>query len=219
SVLLAPDRFPGALSAARAARRLAAGLRRVRPGVPLVELPVADGGEGTVEAAVAAGWRRVEAEVCGPTGRPVTARLALNGRSAVVELAEACGVRRPPGGKPPPPHASSIGPGQLIAHAVRRRAARSVPGRRGGPTPEARAGCGGSAGGCWTRSARRSRPAARRCAPCAPSTCAASRTGPASRWWWRAIPRARCSAAPAPPRWTGRGAARPARRSGCWTRG
>lgn len=67
-VLLAPDRFPGGLTAARAARHLAAGLRRARPGVPLVELPVADGGDGTVEAAVAAGWRRVEVEVCGPTG-------------------------------------------------------------------------------------------------------------------------------------------------------
>ncbi|MGH3241735.1 MAG: glycerate kinase, partial [Spirillospora sp.] len=45
-VLLAPGRFPGALTAAQAARHLAAGLRRARPAAALVELPVADGGEG-----------------------------------------------------------------------------------------------------------------------------------------------------------------------------
>ncbi|TDE22978.1 glycerate kinase [Actinomadura sp. 6K520] len=137
---MAPDRFPGALTAAQAARHLAAGLRRARPGVPLVELPVADGGEGTVEAAVAAGWRRVEAEVCGPTGRPITARLAMNGRSAVVELAEASGVRRLPGGKPRPLHASSIGTGQLLAHAVRLGARRIVLGLGGGACTDGGAG-------------------------------------------------------------------------------
>ncbi|WP_396454775.1 glycerate kinase [Actinomadura sp.] len=139
-VLLAPDRFPGALTAAQAARHLAAGLRRARPDVPLVELPVADGGEGTVEAAVAAGWRGVDVEVCGPTGRPVTARLALNGRSAVVELAEASGVRRLPGGKPRPLTASSLGTGQLIAHALRLGARRIVLGLGGGACADGGAG-------------------------------------------------------------------------------
>ncbi|WP_329093476.1 glycerate kinase [Actinomadura citrea] len=139
-VLLAPDRFPGALTAARAARHLAAGLRRARPGVALVELPVADGGDGTVEAAVAAGWRRVEVEVCGPTGRPVTARLALNGDSAVVELAEASGLRRLPGGRPRPLTASSVGTGQLLAHAVRLGARRIVLGLGGGACTDGGAG-------------------------------------------------------------------------------
>ncbi len=139
-VLLAPGRFPGALTAAQAARHLAAGLCRARPGVPLLELPVADGGEGTVEAAVAAGWRRVEVEVGGPTGRPVTARLALNGRSAVVELAEASGLRRLPGGKPRPLAASSLGTGQLLAHAVRLGARRIVLGLGGGACADGGAG-------------------------------------------------------------------------------
>ncbi|WP_243719053.1 glycerate kinase [Actinomadura sp. KC06] len=139
-VLLAPGRFAGALTAAQAARHLAAGLRRARPGVPLVELPVADGGEGTVEAAVAAGWRRVEVEVCGPTCRPVTARLAVNGRSAVVELAEASGLRRLPGGKPRPLVASSLGTGQLLGHAVRLGARRIVLGLGGGACTDGGAG-------------------------------------------------------------------------------
>ncbi|SNS14744.1 glycerate kinase [Actinomadura meyerae] len=139
-VLLAPDRFPGALTAAQAARSLAAGLRRARPDVPLVELPVADGGEGTVAAAVAAGWRAVEVEVCGPTGRPVTARLALRGRTAVVELAEASGLRRLPGGKPRPLTASSLGTGQLLAHALRLGARRIVLGLGGGACTDGGAG-------------------------------------------------------------------------------
>ncbi len=107
---------------------------------------MADGGEGTVEAAVAAGWRRVEVEVCGPTGRPVTARLALHGHSAVVELAEASGLRRLPGGKPRPLAASSLGTGQLIARAVRLGARRIVLGLGGGAhrrRRRARPGLGG----------------------------------------------------------------------------
>ncbi|MER6814547.1 glycerate kinase [Spirillospora sp. NPDC000708] len=139
-VLLAPGRFPGALTAAQVARHLAAGLRRARPDVPLVELPVADGGDGTVEAAVAAGWRRVEVEVCGPTGRPVTARLALRDRTAVVELAEASGLRRLPGGKPSPLTASSLGTGQLMAHALRLGARRIVLGLGGGACTDGGAG-------------------------------------------------------------------------------
>ncbi|TMR40614.1 glycerate kinase [Actinomadura geliboluensis] len=137
---MAPDRFPGALTAAQAARRLAAGLRRARPDVPLVELPVADGGEGTVAAAVAAGWRAVEVEVCGPTGRPVTARLAVRDRSAVVELAEASGLRRLPGGKPRPLTASSLGTGQLLGHALRLGARRIVLGLGGGACTDGGAG-------------------------------------------------------------------------------
>ncbi|WP_030145129.1 glycerate kinase [Spirillospora albida] len=139
-VLLAPGRFAGALSAAGVARHLSAGLRRVRPDVPLVELPVPDGGDGTVEAAVAAGWREVEVEVCGPTGRPVTARLALRGRHAVVELAEASGMRRLPGGKPRPLTASSLGTGQLLAHAVRLGARRIVLAPGGGACADGGAG-------------------------------------------------------------------------------
>nr|WP_245668017.1 glycerate kinase [Actinomadura macra] len=139
-VLLAPDRFPGALTAAEVARHLAVGLRRARPDVPLVELPVADGGDGTVDAAVAAGWRRVEVEVCGPTGRLVNARFALNGRNAVVELAEASGLRRLPDGRPRPLVASSVGAGQLLGHAVRLGARRIVLGLGGGACTDGGAG-------------------------------------------------------------------------------
>ncbi|MFC4906744.1 glycerate kinase [Actinomadura gamaensis] len=125
-VLLAPDRFRGALPAAEVARRLAAGLRLARPDVPVVELPVSGGGDGTAEAAVAAGFRRVELKVCGPAGRPVTASLAFDGRCAVVEIGEAAGPRRLPDGPPRPLSATSLGVGQLIGHAVRLGARRIV---------------------------------------------------------------------------------------------
>ncbi|MQY02591.1 glycerate kinase [Actinomadura macrotermitis] len=139
-VLLAPGRFKGSLTAAQVARHLAAGLRRARPDVPVVELPVADGGEGTAEAAIAAGWRRVRVRVCGPTGRPVTAALALDGDTAVVELAEASGVHRLPGGEPRPLTATSFGTGQLLAHAVRLGARRIVLGLGGGAATDGGAG-------------------------------------------------------------------------------
>ncbi|WP_395110405.1 glycerate kinase [Actinomadura sp. SCN-SB] len=139
-VLLAPDRFKGSLTAPEVARHLASGLRRARPEVPIVELPVADGGDGTAEAAIAAGWRRVEVEVRGPTGRPVTASLALDGRDAVVEVAEASGLRRLPGGKPRPLSATSLGTGQLLAHALRLGARRIVLGVGGAACTDGGAG-------------------------------------------------------------------------------
>ncbi|MEV4258507.1 glycerate kinase, partial [Spirillospora sp. NPDC049652] len=125
-VLLAPDRFRGSLDAVEVARRLAAGLRLARPDVPVVELPVSGGGDGTAEAAVAAGFRRIELKVCGPAGRPVTAVLAFDGRCAVVEVAEAAGFRRLPDGPPRTLSATSLGVGQLIVHALRLGARRIV---------------------------------------------------------------------------------------------
>ncbi|MFD6137630.1 glycerate kinase, partial [Isoptericola sp. NPDC060257] len=59
-VLLAPDKFKGSLTAGEVAAHLAAGLRRAVPGVVVDELPVADGGEGTLEAALAAGYAAVD---------------------------------------------------------------------------------------------------------------------------------------------------------------
>ena len=117
-VVIAPDKFKGSLSAAEAAERIAAGVRRAAPGTDVRTLPVADGGEGTVLAALAAGYRRVEATVSGPTGQPVRAVLAVRDRTAVVEAAQASGLTLLPGGVPAPLTASSHGTGQLIARAL-----------------------------------------------------------------------------------------------------
>jgi glycerate kinase len=131
SVLLAPDKFKGSLGAAQVARHVMAGLGAAAPTVPAVSLPVADGGEGTVAAALAAGFRRVPVSAAGPTGQPVTASLALRGELAVVELAEAAGLRRLPGGRPAPLTATSAGVGHMIAAAARLGARRIVLGLGG----------------------------------------------------------------------------------------
>src|SRR3954463_12571616 len=66
-VVLAPDKFKGSLSAPEGAAALARGLRRAVPAVRLVEPPIADGGEGTVDMVLAHGFRAVPCEVTGPT--------------------------------------------------------------------------------------------------------------------------------------------------------
>lgn len=117
-VVVAPDKFKGSLTAAQAAQAIAEGLRRGCPGVDVVQLPVADGGDGTVEAAVASGYRRQMVTVRGPTGEPVEATFALRGQTAVLEMAEASGLRQLPGGRPAPLTASTYGTGELLRAAL-----------------------------------------------------------------------------------------------------
>jgi len=145
-VVIAPDKFKGSLGAPEVAARIGAGLRRVRPDVPLLELPVADGGDGTVDAAVAAGFARVRAGVSGPTGEPVTASYAVRGDVAVVELAEASGLRVLPSRRLRPLTASSRGTGELIDHAVRGGARRIVLGLGGSACTDGGAGMAAALG-------------------------------------------------------------------------
>jgi glycerate kinase len=130
-VVVAPDKFKGTLTAAQVAAHVAAGLGRARPGLTIVQVPVADGGDGTVDAAEAAGFRRVEIGVRGPTGQALTASFALLDGTAVIESAQACGLTRLPGGTPAPLTATSRGVGELILAAVRMRAKRIVLGLGG----------------------------------------------------------------------------------------
>ena len=130
-VVIAPDKFKGTLTAGQVAAHLAAGLGRARPGLKTVQVPVADGGDGTVDAAQAAGYRRIEIGVRGPTGKPVTASFALLDDTAIIESAQACGLTRLPGGTPAPLTATSRGVGELILAAVRMRAKRIVLGLGG----------------------------------------------------------------------------------------
>jgi glycerate kinase len=88
-VLLAPDKFKGSLRASEVAAAVAAGLHEAAPGVSTVAVPVADGGDGTLDAAVAAGYRLVPVRVTGPTGESVDTRFAVRDGVAVVELADA----------------------------------------------------------------------------------------------------------------------------------
>lgn len=117
-VLVAPDTFKGSLSAARVATAIAAGLRCARPDVAVRTVPLADGGEGTIDAVLAAGFVPVPVVVTGPTGRPVNARFARRGTTAVVELAEASGLHLLPAGRLKPLEATSRGTGELITAAL-----------------------------------------------------------------------------------------------------
>ncbi|WP_182904645.1 glycerate kinase [Microbispora sp. H13382] len=138
-VVIAVDKFRGSLTAPEVAAHVAAGLGDV----PVVELPVADGGDGTVDAVVASGFTRVATEVTGPAGNPVTASYAVRdepgARVAVIELAEASGLRRLPA-DPAPLTATSRGTGELVAHAVRHGATRVVLGLGGSACTDGGAG-------------------------------------------------------------------------------
>ncbi|MBP0448139.1 glycerate kinase [Kitasatospora sp. RG8] len=139
-VVVAPDKFKGTLEGAEVAARIAAGIRRAAPGAEVRELPVADGGEGTLAAALAAGFTRIPAKVAGPTGLPVDAALAVRGDTAVVELAQSSGLARLPGGRTAPLAAGSYGVGQLIGRAVSLGAKRIVLGLGGSACTDGGAG-------------------------------------------------------------------------------
>lgn len=139
-VLVAPDKFKGSLTAVQVAEHVTAGLRRVVPDLEVEALPVADGGDGTVDAAVAAGFERREVRVTGPLGDEVTAAFALRGDTAVVEMAEASGLRRLPAGVFAPLEASTYGSGELLRAALDAGARTIVFGVGGSATTDGGAG-------------------------------------------------------------------------------
>ncbi|MEU4048140.1 glycerate kinase [Streptomyces olivaceus] len=139
-VLVAADKFKGSLTAVEVAERVTAGLRRVVPDVRVEALPVADGGDGTVAAAVAVGFERREVRVAGPLGAEVTAAYALRGGTAVVEMAEASGLHRLPGGVLAPLTASTRGSGELLRAALDAGARTIVFGVGGSATTDGGAG-------------------------------------------------------------------------------
>ncbi|MFE9647652.1 glycerate kinase [Streptomyces sp. NPDC006365] len=139
-VLIAADKFKGSLTAVEVAQRVTAGLHRVAPRVEVEALPVADGGDGTVDAAVAAGFERREVRVAGPLGDEVTAAYALRGDTAVVEMAEASGLQRLPRGVLAPLTASTYGAGELLRAALDAGARTIVFGVGGSATTDGGAG-------------------------------------------------------------------------------
>ncbi|MEW2514324.1 glycerate kinase [Streptomyces sp. NPDC046870] len=139
-VLIAADKFKGSLTAVQVAERVTAGLRRVVPDLQVEALPVADGGDGTVDAAVAAGFERREVRVAGPLGDEVTAAFALRGGTAVVEMAEASGLQRLPAGVFAPLTASTYGSGELLRAALDAGARTIVFGVGGSATTDGGAG-------------------------------------------------------------------------------
>jgi glycerate 2-kinase len=137
-IVVAPDSFKGSLTAAEAADAVARGLARAVPGAEVLTRPVADGGEGTVAAALRAGYRPRTATVTGPDGRPVDAVLAVDGGTAVAELAAAAGIGLL--AAPAPLTATTRGVGELLLAAVDAGARRVVLGLGGSATTDGGAG-------------------------------------------------------------------------------
>lgn len=125
-IVIAPDKFKGSLSAPDVCRYLERGLQAAAGNnLDILRIPVADGGEGTLDAAVGSGFTRQSATVSGPTGQPVEADFAVRGHEAVIEMAAASGLALVPqvasGGQPDSASATtatSLGTGQLIRAAL-----------------------------------------------------------------------------------------------------
>lgn len=118
-VVVAPDSFKHALPARAAAEAIADGVRSVRPGAEIVLMPVADGGEGTLDVLAPAGLRVHVAHASGPLGEPLMASWGSLGGAAVVELARVAGLGLV--GRPCPRtawRASTRGAGQLVRAAL-----------------------------------------------------------------------------------------------------
>lgn len=141
-VVIAPDSFKESLSARAVAEAIAAGWARVYPDADLLLCPMADGGEGTVDAVLAAtGGERQQTEVSGPLGDPVIATWGLlPGQRAVIEMAEASGLHLVEPVRRDVLRASSFGTGELIRAALDAGVRRIVLGLGGSATNDGGAG-------------------------------------------------------------------------------
>jgi glycerate 2-kinase len=143
-IALAPNAYRGSLSAQQAVACMAAGLRR-SPLAPLdlIEMPLADGGDGTLETLLAGHGERITMTVRNPLGAPVSATYGVinHGNSAVIELARASGVELIPRSARNPLLATSAGTGDLIRAAVERGVQQVYIGMGGSATVEGGAGC------------------------------------------------------------------------------
>ena len=142
--VIAPDSFKESLTALQAASEIEAGLRQIFPHADYVKVPVADGGEGTVDALIAAtGGRCVRLQATGPLGTPVDAFYGLTGgdaASAVIEMAAASGLELVPPAQRDPLITTSRGTGELILAALEAGARHFILGVGGSATNDGGAG-------------------------------------------------------------------------------
>ena len=142
-IVIAPDSFKENLTSLEVAGELETGLKRVWPNATYVKVPMADGGEGTVQSLVdATGGQIVKVEVSGPMGARVMASYGLlgDGKTAVIEMAEASGLPLVPKEQRNPLVATTFGTGELIADAIKRGVNEIILGIGGSATNDAGAG-------------------------------------------------------------------------------
>lgn len=144
-VVVAPDSLKECLSATAAAAAMARGILKAAPDAQVRQIPMADGGEGTVESLVAAtGGRRVQVEVTGPLGESqrvkATFGLLGDGRTAVLEMAEAAGLHLVPLSQRDPRKTTTFGVGEMMLAAVAQGARHLILGIGGSSTNDGGAG-------------------------------------------------------------------------------
>src|SRR6266436_999509 len=142
-ILIAPDKFKGALNAREAAENIAKGLRDALPGAKIEIVPMADGGEGTAEVicnARSGSW--VQCKAHDPLGREIDAHYAwvADEKLAVMEMSEASGMRRVSESERDPLRATTFGVGEMILDAVSRGAREIIIGLGGSATNDGGSG-------------------------------------------------------------------------------
>jgi glycerate 2-kinase len=136
-ILIAPDKFKGALSAREAAENIVKGLRDALPGAKIEMVPMADGGEGTAEVICnARGGSWVQCKAHDPLGREIDVHYAWIGdeKLAVIEMSEAAGMRRLSESERDPLRATTFGVGEMILNADSRGASEIIIGLGGSAT-------------------------------------------------------------------------------------
>jgi len=136
-IVIAPDSFKETLSAFEVASAIESGFQNVFPEAEIIKIPIADGGEGTVDAMVRATNGSFEfSEVEGPMGENTRAKWGMlgNSKTAVIEIAEACGLHLVSANKRNPMAASSYGVGQLVIAALDKGAKKIIIGLGGSST-------------------------------------------------------------------------------------
>ncbi len=142
-IVIAPDSFKENLTSMQVASCIEKGIRKVVPKARCFKVPMADGGEGTVQSLVdATGGKIVRKKVSGPLGEKVSARYGLlgDGKTAVIEMAEASGLPLVDRDKRDPMNSSTYGTGELIADAMRRGITSIIIGLGGSATNDGGAG-------------------------------------------------------------------------------
>lgn len=142
-IIVAPDSYKGSLSAVAVAEAMEQGILSVFPHAQVHKVPIADGGEGTVEAFVTAtGGRIVQQEVTGPLGQPVQAHWGIlgDGETAVIEMAAASGLPLVPPDRRDPRLTTTYGTGQLMKVALDQGIRKLIIGIGGSATNDGGAG-------------------------------------------------------------------------------
>lgn len=142
-ILVAPNALKGSVSAIEAAEIIGRGLKRSEPGIDVDLMPIADGGDDTMDVLLSSGGRVCETQVLDPLRRPIRAQFGLlgDGGAAIVEMARASGLKLLKNDELNPLVTTTYGTGQLIAAAIKAGAKRLIIGIGGSATNDGGVGC------------------------------------------------------------------------------